>query len=76
MRLARREPTAFQAWAAAEHRKLTHPKWAHTRNHGVFANDLTLVQNLELAEKAFGHISTEELDHWRMSRGHANTSRL
>lgn len=76
LRLHRREPQAFEAWAAAEHRKLTHPKWQGTRNHGVFANNLTLRENLEEAHKTFGHLATKELDALRMSRGHANKSRF
>lgn len=64
------DPGSFQTWAAYEQRKLAHPKWVDTRNHTVFANDLTLAENLEVAHGKYGHLSPEELTRSRFCRGH------
>lgn len=74
VRLHRKAPASFDLWAHYEHRKLTSPKWAHTRNHTVFGNNLTLHENLEIGMKTYGTLSTEELDALRMTRGHRNTT--
>lgn len=74
LRLELQEPAALARWMAAEERKLAAPKWQGTRNHTVFANDLTIRQSLERAHRKYPGIDLQELNHIRFQRGHATTT--
>ena len=74
LRLELQEPAALDRWMGAEERKLAAPKWQGTRNHTVFANDLTIRQSLERAHLKYPGMGLQELNHIRFQRGHATTT--
>jgi len=66
-------PEVYEDWVRQERVKMEKSK-DKERNVGVWGNEKTLPEMLEVAKEKYGHMTAEELREYRFSHGHCNNS--